>query len=618
MPYASNHFPFENADTFHDQRFPAGFIAEGRDQTRGWFYTLTVLGNKLFGKSPFRNVIVNGIVLDKYGKKMSKSMGNFPDPNGILDTYGSDALRLYLIDSPAVRGEDTKFNEPGIKDMVSRFLLPFWNSYRFFHEQTLLYKESTGRDFVLDSVFGQQPPSNVMDQWILAHCQSFLRFVDQELQAHRLNTVVPQLLQVVDNLSNWYIRFNRVRLKGAADLGVQDTTEALSTLLHVLFTLVRAFAPFTPFIAEHIYQLLKPHLTEVTASLQDPRSVHFLPFPVAQEVLSDATIERQLSAMQQVIQLGRVARERSKVTLKTPLLSMVVVADKQLLADLEPLKPYIQSELNVRDVVLTDDKDRCHIVLEAEINWSGLGKKVKGGIQLVQKALPALTQAQLRQYQREKKLTLNGIELEEGDVTLKWTIDKSFARDATSFSSPSSVTTSSSNTTNTIKTTDPNTETKTTAPQWQPAFSPTPSLDLAVLLDTTPHPSLVSEALAREIIHHFQRLRKKAGLMLTDTVRMGYQVISNPHLGLDAGSGSGSDEWGNGSDINGGVDIKKVVEEEQRMFEGALRGRVEETTGGEVKGEVEDKNEEGFVLAEEQVVLGGVVLRLRISRVPPC
>ena len=181
MPYASNHFPFENADSFHDGLFPADFIAEGLDQTRGWFYTLTVLGNKLFNVSPFRNVIVNGIILAEDGKKMSKSLKNYPDPTKVLDTYGSDALRLYLINSQVVRAEPMRFKESGVKETVSRVLLPLWNSYRFFCEQATLYKKSTGRDFAAQVSFGDGGLRNVMDRWILADCQSLLRFMDQEM-----------------------------------------------------------------------------------------------------------------------------------------------------------------------------------------------------------------------------------------------------------------------------------------------------------------------------------------------------------------------------------------------------------------------------------------------------
>jgi isoleucyl-tRNA synthetase len=182
MPYASNHFPFENSDNLHNGLFPAHFIAEGLDQTRGWFYTLTVLGNKLFKTSPFKNVIVNGIVLAEDGKKMSKSLKNYPDPTVILDQYGSDALRLYLINSPVVRAESMRFKESGVKEVVAKVLLPLWNSYRFFHEQTLLYKKSMGKEFTVQASFGCASPANVMDRWILADRQSLLHFMEEEMR----------------------------------------------------------------------------------------------------------------------------------------------------------------------------------------------------------------------------------------------------------------------------------------------------------------------------------------------------------------------------------------------------------------------------------------------------
>lgn len=182
MPYASCHYPFENADQFQGGKFPADFIAEGLDQTRGWFYTLTVLGNKLFDVSPFRNCIVNGIILAEDGKKMSKSLNNYPDPNIILNLYGSDALRLYLVNSPVVRAESIRFKESGVKEVVSRVLLPLWNSYRFFFEQITLYKKTTGSDLVAQVLLPGEGLSNVMDRWILADCQSLLRFMDQEMR----------------------------------------------------------------------------------------------------------------------------------------------------------------------------------------------------------------------------------------------------------------------------------------------------------------------------------------------------------------------------------------------------------------------------------------------------
>lgn len=179
MPYASRHYPFEHPETFRRQQFPADFIAEGLDQTRGWFYTLTVLGHHLFGTSPFRNCIVNGIVLAEDGKKMSKRLKNYPDPTDILRKYGSDALRLYLINSPVVRAEPMRFKEADVRDIVSRVILPLWNSYRFFAEQAELYAKTTGQPFA--SSLEAEKLTNAMDRWILADCQSLIRYMDQEM-----------------------------------------------------------------------------------------------------------------------------------------------------------------------------------------------------------------------------------------------------------------------------------------------------------------------------------------------------------------------------------------------------------------------------------------------------
>ena len=179
MPYASVHYPFENRELF-ERTFPGDFIAEGLDQTRGWFYTLVVLGTHLFGVSPFKNCVVSGIVLGEDGKKMSKRLKNYPDPSLIMDKYGADALRLYLINSPVVRAEPLRFKESGVKEVVSKVLLPLWNSYKFFDGQVALLKKMQAVDFMFDPARDTRD-ANVMDRWILASCQSLLKFVDQEM-----------------------------------------------------------------------------------------------------------------------------------------------------------------------------------------------------------------------------------------------------------------------------------------------------------------------------------------------------------------------------------------------------------------------------------------------------
>jgi isoleucyl-tRNA synthetase len=311
MPYAQNHYPFENKDRF-DSSFPADFIAEGLDQTRGWFYTLLVLSTHLFNRPPFKNVIVNGLVLAEDGRKMSKRLKNYPDPRDIIDTYGADALRLYLINSPVVRAETLKFREDGVKDVVARVFLPWYNASRFFLNQVQLLEKEHGRKFVYAPHKGRS--SNVMDRWILASCQSLNKFVRAEMEAYRLYTVVPRLLLLIEELTNWYIRFNRKRLK--CEYGVEDGLFALNTLFEVLFALSKMMAPFTPFLTESIYQSLKPFIAKDSYESEDMRSIHFLLFPEPRAEYFDEDIERRVSRMQAVIELARFIRETNNISLK--------------------------------------------------------------------------------------------------------------------------------------------------------------------------------------------------------------------------------------------------------------------------------------------------------------
>lgn len=184
MPFASQHYPFENQDKFH-KTFPGNFIAEGLDQTRGWFYTLVVMGTHLFDKMPFQNCVVNGIVLAEDGKKMSKRLKNYPDPTLVIDKYGSDALRLYLINSPVVRAEPLRFKETGVREVVQKVLLPLWNSYNFFAAQVALLKKVESVDYKWDTSM-EATNTNVMDKWILASCQSLLEYVNQEMDGKKI------------------------------------------------------------------------------------------------------------------------------------------------------------------------------------------------------------------------------------------------------------------------------------------------------------------------------------------------------------------------------------------------------------------------------------------------
>ncbi|OAR03780.1 hypothetical protein LLEC1_04281 [Akanthomyces lecanii] len=551
MPYASVHYPFENKDALENGHFPADFIAEGLDQTRGWFYTLTVLGNLLFEKSPFKNVLVNDMVLAEDGKKMFKSLKNYPSTTKVLDKYGSDALRLYLISSPVVKAEPLRFKDTGVKDIISQVLLPLWNSFRFFSEQATLYKASYGEDLVMSSDFAAADLTNIMDRWMLANCQSLLQFVEQEMAAYRLFTVVPRLLTTIDDLTNWYIRFNRKRLKGVANQGQADTFTALRCLLQVLFTLVRALAPFTAFITDHIYRLLKPYLGPVLGQFQDARSVHFLPFPIVQHDLFDESVQEKIGLLQQVIQLGRVARERNGLSLRTPLSSAVVIADERQLEKLESVISYVREELNLRTIVLSSDEAKYDVALEARVDWPTLGKKLKKQVQSARKALPGLSQDQLRRFQETKFMEVAGEVLEEGDITLVRSVRQSNDTEELGKS------------------------------KWEAASGDS----IMVLLDTESTAELEEEGFVRDLISRVQRLRKQAKLVPSEDVRMEYAVLSNSNA----------------------VAFDKAMTDHKHLIAGARRGELFQVT------QESDHAAKKCILQEDQE-MSGLTLRLALIR----
>ncbi|CAJ2511060.1 Uu.00g066850.m01.CDS01 [Anthostomella pinea] len=536
MPYASQHYPFENKEKFAES-FPGEFIAEGLDQTRGWFYTMLVMGTHLFGVSPFKNCVVNGIVLAEDGKKMSKRLKNYPDPAIVMEKYGSDALRLYMINSPVVRAEPLRFKEAGVKEVVQKVLLPLWNSYKFFEGQVALLKKVEDKDYFFDPKM-ESSNSNVMDRWILASCQSLLQFVNQEMAGYRLYTVVPRLLGLIDDTTNWYIRFNRKRLKG--EHGIDDTIHALNTLFEVLFTLCKGLAPFTPFITETIYSKLLPHIPKEMQA-EDPRSVHFLPYPDVRQELFDTEIERRVGRMQKVIELARVSRERRTIGLKTPLKTLVVLHhDQTYLDDVKSLETYILEELNVRDLVLTSDEEKYNVQYSVTADWPVLGKKLKKDMAKVKKALPNVTSDEVKQYKESKSIVVDGIRLEEGDLRVKRDLKQGESQ-----------------------TLETNTDD-----------------DVLTILDTEMYADLAHEGVAREILNRVQRLRKKAGLQSTDDVKMEYHVLSDPE----------------------NIGIEEVFVTQSPSLEKALRRPIDKHVVTHVDGEIPKGKQDGMIAEEEQEV----------------
>ena len=594
MPYASSHYPFAypNFDASNPNsgmsptdgpgkelftKFPGDFIAEGLDQTRGWFYTLSVLGTHLFDTFPFKNCVVNGIVLAEDGKKMSKSLKNFPDPMVVIDKYGSDALRLYLIDSPVVRAEPLRFSEQGVKQIVSGVLLPLWNSYNFFAQQAALYKKNTGTDFVFDPEI-QKTNTNVMDRWILASTQSLLQYVNAEMEAYRLYTVVPRLLKMVDDTTNWYIRFNRNRLKGqvakptgqangvVSDEEGNDTLHALNTLYEVVETLVRALAPFIPFLSDNIFERLVPHLPPSMTKGKDVRSVHFLPFPTVREELFDSAVERRVAAMQKVIELGRLCRDRRTLSLKTPLKTLVVVhQDQQFLDDVRTLEGYVLEELNVRDLILTTDEKSYGVEYSVQADVKNLGIKFKKDAAKIRKALPSLTGDQIHAFLESGKLTVEGHELLAEDLRVNRGLKKS-----------------------------PETE------NYEPGIEG----QVMVLLDSFAYPELAQEGLMREVLNRVQRLRKRAGLIPTDDVKLAYTVLaSSPSSEAQTDEKTG--------DKAASAEASRL--ENERVIEEMFEQQAAAFTKAASKGVIKDDG--SAAVAEEETDVKDVRLLLKLLKV---
>eukprot|EP01105_Mastigella_eilhardi_P022983 TRINITY_DN5749_c0_g1_i1.p1 TRINITY_DN5749_c0_g1~~TRINITY_DN5749_c0_g1_i1.p1 ORF type:complete len:1133 (-),score=359.61 TRINITY_DN5749_c0_g1_i1:58-3456(-) len=475
MPYGQLHYPFENKELF-ESSFPADFIAEGIDQTRGWFYTLLVVSTALFKKPPFKNLVVNGLVLASDGQKMSKRKKNYPDPMTVVDQFGADALRLYLINSPVVHGDTLKFQEKGVKDLLAPVFLPWFNAYRFFVQNCNNYFTEHGEAFT-PSLEDARVNGNIMDKWLLSFTQSLIKFVRTEMQLYRLYTVVPRLVDFISEFTNWYVRLNRARIKGTA--GKDACHVSLTVLFAVLETLCRAMAPFTPFFAEHVYQGIR---FAIPADRRED-SVHFTSFPTAWEEAIDPRIEAKVGALQAVIGLGRTIRDRRNLPVKQPLRKLTVISgDAQLLADLHELEGYIKSELNIAELELTQDEAH-YVRLRAEPDRAKLGKRLRKDATAVYKAVAAMTAAEIKQFQAAGKTTLSGHEItaEEVQVVREFmgAADKQEAA-------------------------------------WEKEF--------LVVLDLEVDEQMRNRGLAREVVNKIQKLRKRVGVQPSDPVDVYFAV----------------------------------------------------------------------------------------------
>lgn len=465
MPYAQLHYPFENQEVFKDG-FPAEFIAEGLDQTRGWFYTLTVLSAALYDRPAFKNVIVNGLVLAKDGKKMSKRLRNYTPPDELMESFGADALRLFLINSGLVKAEELRFSDEGVKDMVRRALLPWFNSFKFFSTYAKVdnweYKENFKQD-------------NILDKWILSKLQTLVKNVNHEMQSYRLYNVVPELFDFIEDLTNWYIRLNRRRF-WEEGMG-EDKNAAYSTLYLTLESLSRLMAPFAPFLSDYIYQELKPFAPS------SEESVHLCSYPEANEKLINSTLETAVGRMQQVILLGRQKRIQEGVKVKTPLKTLTVVhQDAKLLEEISKLEEFVKIELNIKNVdYKTNEAD--FVTLTAKPNLPVLGKKLGKEMGSYKSLIEALPSNDVQKIENGQKVNLKGIDFDSSEILV--------------FRSPKAGTQAVTNRFITI--------------------------DLECKLDQ----ELIDEGLAREMVNRIQKTRKDLNFNVADRIAITIQTNEN-------------------------------------------------------------------------------------------
>jgi isoleucyl-tRNA synthetase len=490
MPYAQQHYPFENKAHF-EKHFPADFIAEGLDQTRGWFYTLMVLSTALFKRPAFKNVVVNGLVLAEDGRKMSKRLKNYPDPNYMLDSYGADALRLYLINSPVVRAEDLRFSEEGVKQCMRDFLIPLWNAYSFFVTYANVDKwtpeKGTSVEGRVSSVDGDKTSSTrhptpatrpLLDRWVLSCLDRLTQEVTAAMDDYDLQQAVRPFVHFIEDLTNWYIRRSRRRFWKSSDDA--DKAQAYATLYEVLLTLSKIAAPFVPFISEEIFRNLRtPEL---------PESVHLCDFPKADGHRRDTKLEEQMAAVMTVVQLGRAIRAERNLKVRQPLAAVhVVCRDATKLSQLKELEDLIVDELNIKTVVFNHDETEL-VTLSAKPDFKKLGKRLGPKIKLAADLIAKWESDKLHALLQGEKvaLELDGqtFEFSGEDLTI----------------------------------------------QRQPmaGLAVASEGDQVVALETELTPALVREGLARELVNRIQNLRKDADFEVTQRIRL--QIAGDDEL----------------------------------------------------------------------------------------
>ena len=405
MPYAQQHYPFENSENW-DKIFPADFINEGLDQTRGWFYSLTVLAACLFGKPAFEHCIVSGIVLAEDGSKMSKSKHNYTDPMEVVAKYGADALRFALVNSNLVKADDMKFSDDIVKDVLKSLLIPLWNAYSFF----VTYANIDG---YVPSSTPTEKLSNPLDKWIISDLEKLVKKATDGFDSYQIQDATQALLSFIDDLNNWYIRRSRRRFWRSEN--DSDKKEAYDTLYRVLMTVVKVACPLIPFVTEAIYLNLRTD--------KDPESVHLCDYPEYNEDERDFKLEDEMEIIMKTIEMGRALRAVSNLKVRQPLKEFVVVSrNAQHRENLEKNRDIILEELNVKDVKVRADESDL-VSYSAKANFKVLGAKLGKSMKEVASIIQSFTDGDIASILDGKAKTLaysNGeISITEGDLVVQ-------------------------------------------------------------------------------------------------------------------------------------------------------------------------------------------------------
>ncbi len=483
MPYAQVHYPFENKERF-EANFPADFICEGLDQTRGWFYTLTILAAALFDSPAFDNCVVNGLVLASDGKKMSKSLRNYTDPVEVIDQFGADALRIFLMHSAVVKADDLLYSDEGVREVLRGILIPWWNAYSFYVTYANIdgwpekFEASHGKTSSRDVAegFGAAGTdfggsrANPLDRWILSVCESMVAAVGEALDAYDMQKAIDPIVDFIDALNNWYIRRSRRRFWRSGEDA--DKSDAYATLNRVLTRLSLAAAPIVPFITDEIWRNLRRG--------SGPESVHLADYPVFDARYKDEELEWKMAVIRRAVSMGRALRYQHNLKIRQPLAAVHLVTredrERKVLLEMEEI---LRDELNVKEVIFRDDEEEL-VEYEAKANFRVLGKELGKDMKAAAEIIANLTGRQIAGI-----LEGSTLEIEAAGRTVELTKEKLDIRRVEKEN---------------LKVVNEGT--------------------LTVALDAAITEGLLKEGWVRDLVRGVQNYRKEAGLEVTDRIEL--------------------------------------------------------------------------------------------------